>query len=165
MRWVRSWRADPAVAALADRHYSRKTPGAAQFSPPGRNLTLRTLDCKAGWVTSWPDPQYVLHPWGDAWTCTLFRNEGPGLSSELIVEACSATRARFGEPPPGGFLTFVDAKEVASRNPGYCFICAGFRRIGRTKDRGLLVLHLDVDAIPPPSPALDLQLALDGVAA
>jgi hypothetical protein len=32
---------DPAMAALADRHYSRRTPGARQFLSSGRKLVLR----------------------------------------------------------------------------------------------------------------------------
>lgn len=49
--WRRSWRADPAVAALADRHYNRQHVGAGQFVPPGSCLVLKTADGKAGWVT------------------------------------------------------------------------------------------------------------------
>lgn len=158
MRWFKSWRADPAVAALADRHYSRKTPGAAQFAPPGRNLTLRTFDADAGWVTNWPDPEYVDHKWGDCYTCTLFRNEGTQLSSELITEATAATHARFGDPPPGGFLTFIDEDKVESENPGYCFLMAGWRKIGRTKDRNLIVMRLSPEDFPPASYAREFQL-------
>jgi hypothetical protein len=160
VNWFRSWRADPVVRTLADRHYSRKTVGASQFSPPGRNLTLRTLAGDAAWVTSWPLPEYVDHRWGDCWTCTLFRNEGAVLSSELITEAEAATAAQFGEAPAGGFLTFVDEKKVESENPGYCFLMAGWRKIGRTKDRNLLVLHHDRQEIPLPAQALEFQGSL-----
>lgn len=159
MNWFQSWRADPLVRALADRHYSRKTPGATQFAPPGRNLTLRTLAADAAWVTSWPLPEYVDHDWGDCWTCTLFRNEGSTLSSRLVGEAVAATAARFGNPPPGGFLTFVDSSKVASRNPGYCFLKAGFRRVGVTK-KGLLVLKLAPALFPAPVAPRQFQLAL-----
>lgn len=159
MQWFRSWRADPVVARLADRHYSRKTPGAAQFAPPGRNITLRTFDGDAGWVTNWPDPQYVDHDWGDAYTCTLFRNEGDVLSSKLIREAVAATRHEFRDPPAGGFLTFVDARKVASENPGFCFLKAGFKKIGRTKDRGLLVLRLAPEDFPEAIAPREFQLS------
>lgn len=158
MRWFRSWRADPLVRVLADRHYSRKTPGASQFSPPGRNLTLRTLPGDAAWVTAWPLSQYVKHEWGDCWTCSLFRNEGTNLSSELITEAVAATRARFGDPPDGGFLTFVDAGKIRrKRDPGRCFRKAGFEPVGFTSDRGLVVLQLAAVMVGPPEPALELQ--------
>lgn len=162
--WFRTWRADPVARALADRHYSRKTPGAAQFSPPGRNVTLRTFAGDAVWVTSWPLPEYVDHAWGDCWTCTLFRNESPVLSSDLIREAMAATAYAFdGAYPLGGFLTFVDAGKVRhKRDPGRCFRRAGFEPVGFTKDRGLVVLRCT--ALPGPEAAREFQLQL-GVAA
>lgn len=52
--WRLSWRADPAARAIADRHYNRQKPGAAQFVPPGRCLVLKAFDGSAVWVTSWP---------------------------------------------------------------------------------------------------------------
>lgn len=158
MNWLRTWRADPVARALADRHYSRKTPGAAQFSPPGRNLTLRTLSGDALWVTSWPLLEFVDHEWGDCWTCTLFRNEGELLSSLLIREAEQATAAAFGAPPAGGFLTFVDTGKVRrKRDPGRCFRRAGFEPCGWTKDRGLLALRHAAERLPAPQAALDFQ--------
>lgn len=161
MHWFRSWRADPAVAALADRHYSRRTPGAAQFAPPGRNLTLRTFGADAGWVTIWPKPEFVDHDWGDCWTCSFFRNEGDVLSSLLVRDAVAATKATFGPPPDGGFLTFVDAGRVRrKRDPGRCFRRAGFEPVGFTRDRGLVVLRLDVELIGPPSPPREFQTSL-----
>lgn len=162
MRWRRTWRADPRVAALADRHYSRKTPGASQFAPPGRVLVLVTEDGDAAWVTSWPKLEYTLHGLGDAWICTLFRNEGDVLSSELIVEAMMATRAAWGDPPAGGTLTFVDAGKVRhKRDPGRCFLRAGFVRLPRlTKDRGLVILHLAVGHHPAPDMAVHEQMAM-----
>lgn len=54
MLWRETWRADPQAARIADRHYSRKTPGSAQFSPPGRCMILIRDD--ALWCTSWPLP-------------------------------------------------------------------------------------------------------------
>jgi hypothetical protein len=149
-RWQRTWRADPRLAALADRHYSRKTVGAAQFAPPGRCLPLITAAGDAGWVTSWPLHAYTMHGLGDAWICTLFRNESEHLSSELICEAVAATRAEWGAPPPGGTLTFVDASKIRrKRDPGRCFLRAGFKRLDRlTKDRGLVVLRLAAGAHP-----------------
>lgn len=166
MNWFRSWRADPAVRTLADRHYSRKTIGATQFAPPGRNLTLRTFDADAGWVTSWPLPEYVDHPWGDCWTCTLFRNEGPVLSSHLVREAMAATAHVFaGEYPTGGFLTFVDASRVRpKRDPGRCFRRAGFEHIGFTKDRGLVVLRCSGAALPSAEAPREFQLELGAAA-
>jgi hypothetical protein len=163
MHWYRSWRADPVVRALADRHYSRKTPGASQFSPPGRNLTLRTLAGDAAWVTAWPLPEYVKHEWGDCWTCTIFRNEGAVLSSLLVSQAVAATRSTWETQgiPEGGFLTFVDAGKVRrKRDPGRCFRKAGFEPVGFTSDRGLVVLQLPPERLPEPVAAGEFQLQL-----
>lgn len=160
MHWHLTWRADPRVRALADRHYSRKTVGAAQFSPPGRLLVLRTADARAAWVTHWPLAEYTLHAWAGAWTCHLFRNEASALyrSSELIREAVAVTRWRYGpEIPPHGMITFVDARRVLTETnqiAGYCFRRAGFRRVGTTQEHGLVVLQLRPAAIEQIAPQL-----------
>lgn len=159
MRWVRSWRADPAVARLADRHYSRQSRGHQQFAGPGRIVVLRTLEEDAAWVTLWPE--FFQHDVGPAWFCTLFRNESPHRSSELILEALAATRARFGDPPPEGVATWVDPAKVASPNPGYCFKAVGFQRIGTTKERGYHVLWLPARLVPPAQEPLERQLSLE----
>ena len=136
-----SYRASPRARRLADRHYSRQTVGAEQFVPPGACLVvagvesrmnvLITPDGKAYWVTSWPKAEYVHHAWAGAWICSAFRNEGAGLSSELIREAVAATRAHWA-PPNLGMVTFVDADRVRrKRDPGRCFVRAGFQRAER----------------------------------
>jgi hypothetical protein len=160
--WLRTWRADPRAAALADRHYSRKSAGASQFSPPGRCLPLITAQGNALWVTSWPLPEYTLHGLGDAWVCSLFRNESEHLSSAMILAALAATRAAWGDPPAGGTLTFVDAAKVRrKRDPGRCFLRAGFVRLDRlTKDRGLVILRLAAESHPPAVQAGHTQLSL-----
>jgi len=145
--WQVSWKADPLGAAIADRHYSRRTPGAPQFVPPGRSLVLTRPD--ALWVTSWPEAVYTRHEWPGAWVCSAFRNEGPTLSSELITDAVAATRWRFPNVPDLGMITFVDETKIRhKRDPGRCFRRAGFVPIGRTKDRDLLVLQLVPEAMP-----------------
>jgi hypothetical protein len=132
MRWHLSWRADPAARALADRHYNRQHVGADQFVPPGKCLVLLASSSgrpDALWISSWPKAEYVQHAWAGAWLCTAFRNEWRfALSSELIVEAVAATRARWGAPPPQGFITFVDSRKTRrKRDPGRCFLRAGWR--------------------------------------
>jgi hypothetical protein len=43
---------------------------------------------------------------------------------------------------PGQRLyTYVDPKSVKSRNPGYCFRCAGWRRCGVTKVNKLWIFE------------------------
>jgi hypothetical protein len=142
VRWCLSYRADPRARVIADRHYNRQHVGAAQFVPPGRCVVLLTDDGKALWVSSWPFAQYVKHAWAGAWMCSCFRNEGAGLSSDLIREAVAATRAVWGEPPPLGFVTFVDAGKVRhKRDPGRCYVKAGWRPCGHTAG-GLVALQL-----------------------
>lgn len=144
--WRASHRYDPAGAALADRHYSRRKVGSPQFVPPGRCVVLVTTCARAVWVTSWQ--RHVRHAWPGAWVNCLFRNEGAGLSSELIRQAVAATRAVW-DPPELGLVTFVDPRWVRSRNPGYCYEAAGFRRVGRTRKEGLVVWQLLPGEMPP----------------
>jgi hypothetical protein len=162
--WLRSSRGDKRALPLADRHYNRQKIGAPQFVPPGRCLVLMTADAGALWVTSWPLPQYVKHEWAGAWVNSLFRNERPDLyrSSELILEACAATRAVFGEPPgPHGMVTFIDAGAVRpKRDPGRCYRRAGFDVVGRTKEEGHVALVLPPDRFPAAVAALGSQSLL-----
>jgi hypothetical protein len=140
--WRLSHRADPSALGLADRHYNRQKIGSPQFVPPGRCLVLLTEVCDALWVTSAPFAEYVQHQWAGAWVCSCFRNEGPELSSALIREAVAITRWKFGEPPEQGFVTLVDrAKTRSKRDPGYCYLMAGWHPWGRTKG-GLYALGL-----------------------
>ncbi len=162
MPWHLTTRADPRGARLADRHYSRKTPGAAQFAPPGRCVVLITEACNALWVSSWPYPQYVKHDWRGAWLCSLFRNESDVLSSMLIAQAVAATRWIWGEPPALGMVTFVDTAQVRhKRDPGRCFRKAGWQQVGLTKG-GFVVLQLLPADMPPALPASGTQLSLFG---
>jgi len=154
MRWVKSHRRDPVGCAIADRHYNRQTPGSPQFVPPGRCLVLlapsREEAC-ALWVTSWP--RYAQHAWEGAWINTLFRNEGAGLSSELILEALACTRYRWaGEEPEQGMVTFVAPESVRPKKDiGYCYLKAGFTRVGKTKKRNRLVFQIKPEDMPPPA--------------
>ena len=132
--WVRSHRADKDALVLADRHYSRQKPGTPQFVPPGRCVVFKTVCRRAVWVTSWPFAQYVKHAWAGAWMNSFFRNEGAGLSSDLIREAVAATRFVWPEVPSLGLVTFVDAKKTRKkRDPGRCYRKAGFAHVGYTK--------------------------------
>ena len=140
--WIRSHRADPEVVPLADRHYNRQKIGAPQFAPPGRCLVLKTPALDAFWITSWPFAQYVKHAWGGAWICSAFRNESDILSSILILEAVEATIEEFGEPPDIGMVTFVNKDKVRhKRDPGRCYLKAGFKYCGLTKG-GLVALQM-----------------------
>lgn len=127
MRWIRSHRADAEVVPLADRHYNRQKIGSPQFAPPGRCLVLKTAELDAFWITSWPFAEYVRHAWAGAWVCSAFRNESAHLSSDLIRE---------------------------KRDPGRCYLRAGFKNAGMTKG-GLVALQLLPSDMPTPMRARD----------
>lgn len=133
MNWKLSNRADKRALPLANRHYTRQKPESDQFLPPGRCLVLLTEDEKALWVTSWPLAEWTKHMWAGAWMCSMFRNEGKVLSSELIIEAVAATRWYFGHAPALGMVTFVDGEKTKKgrgkkEQPGNTFRAAGFER-------------------------------------
>lgn len=135
--WQRTTKFDPRGAALADGHYSRRTVGSPQFMPPGETIVLVTPDARAvfGWWR--PHPRSGLKALNglDGFTCTIFRNTGPTLSSTLILDAelwlYGVDSAPVG---PDGLITYVWDKKVSSENPGYCFKRAGYRATGRSAD-------------------------------
>jgi len=156
-------RADRAGAALADRHYPRRKVGARQFSPPGGAVVLVTPDGRAVWVTS--VQRFAKHAWPGAWLNSRFRRE-PGaeaaIASELIRQAVAATRAELGDPPAQGLITFVDPAAVRrKRDPGRCFLRAGFVEVGTTPGGHgrppLLVLRLAPADMPEPRRAAGRQ--------
>lgn len=160
MHWTPSHRFDRRALPLADRHYNRQRPGTPQFVPPGRCVVLLAADATALWVTSWPLAAYTRHAWAGAWVNTLFRNEGPALSSALIRQAVAATRYAWGEPPALGMVTFVDRLQVRAKpDPGRCYRRAGIRPCGLTKG-GLVALQLLPADMPPPAPARGSQRRL-----
>jgi hypothetical protein len=149
MIWAESYRADPLGAALADRHYNRQKVGAKQFVPPGKCFVLRA-GILAVWVTSWPKAKFVQHQWAGAWVNSLFRNEGAGLSSDLIVEAVARTRGEWPNVPALGIVSFVDASKVRhKRDPGRCYLRAGWTLVGTTKGGLLAFQQLPADMPDP----------------
>lgn len=149
--WSLTHRFSPSGAAIADRHYNRQHVGSPQFVPPGRCVVLQAEG--ALWVTSWPFSEFTKHAWAGAWVNSTFRKEGPGLASEMIRYAVAATKAIWN-PPPLGMVTFVDADKVRhKRDPGRCYVRAGFKRVGETKG-GLLAFQMLPDAMPAADPPL-----------
>lgn len=70
--WRQVRRCDPRAVALADRHYSRQTVGAAEALPPGETFVLLTQDELAVWGAV-----HNLDPAGrPRWRVSIFRNEG-----------------------------------------------------------------------------------------
>lgn len=135
--WQRVTRCDVRARDLADRHYSRQTPGAQDFMANGRTFVLLGHDALAVWgVIENMDPAGNRR-----WRCSIFRNEGTTRSSTLIAEATALTYAHWFRHyglPAVPLTTEVDPGKVRhKRDPGRCFVKAGWRRIGVA--RGLLV--------------------------
>ena len=146
MIWALSHQYDPTARVLADRHYSRQKVGDPQFSPPGKKLVLVTPKGDAVWITL--AQKFIDHAWKDSWNNCLFRNESSHLSSTMIREAVAASLWYFGEPPSQGLITFIDCKKIKrKRDPGRCYLRAGFEAAGWTQS-GKLVLQLLPDQMP-----------------
>lgn len=136
--WVPILDGDDEARALFDRHYSRYVYADGRkpllFLGPGEKLVLST-PCRRS-LFAWrrfrsADGQTGVN-------CAIFRNEGAGLSSDLIREADELADRRW---PGERHFTYVNPRAVQSRNPGYCFIMAGWNRCGITKRRKLLILE------------------------
>tara|TARA_R100001086_G_C11788501_1_gene245568 strand:- start:425 stop:952 length:528 start_codon:yes stop_codon:yes gene_type:complete len=161
--WELRHRSDPECRGIADRHYNRQKIGAIGFVPPGRCVVLLANNGhgKALWVTSWPFAEYVKHEWGGAWICSCFRNEGAGLSSDLIREAVAVTRWVWPDVPEQGIITFVDRKKtIPKKDPGYCYQMAGWSICGKTKVHGLTALSMQRIDMPEPIPPLNGQFSM-----
>lgn len=118
---------DGECAALADRHYSRRTVGSRQFAANGRKLVLRDHfgDVLFVWMFHKPGPWRFDGQRG--FYCQIFRNESSRRSSEIILEAEQLAVAEWGA---NRAYTYIDPTKVASRNPGYCYKCAGWKFVG-----------------------------------
>jgi hypothetical protein len=75
--------------------------------------------------------------------CAIFRNEGPLLSSYLILEAEKSAYRRWGNER---LYTYINANKIKSVNPGYCFKKAGWSVCGVTKINKLVIMEK-----PPPA--------------
>jgi len=163
MIWRLSHRAAPDAVQIADRHYNRQKPGTPQFVPPGRCFVLVSLDGLALWVTSWPFARFVKHRWPGAWVNSLFRREGGAMrASAMIKEAVAATRWRWPSVPDLGMVSFIDADKVKhKRDPGRCYIRAGFEYDGETVG-GLVAVRMKPESMPDPCPPVGAELSLFG---
>lgn len=139
-RWEVSRDGDADCRAIFDRHYSRtryadgRTP--ALFVGPGNKLVLVLPDLDGLFV--WR--KFVDDSGQAGVNCAVFRNESPYLSSSLILEAEAFAWERW--PKESRLYTYVDRKKTRpKRDPGYCFIMAGWKPCGTTKRRKLVILE------------------------
>jgi len=80
----------------------------------------------------------------DAWRCSIFRNEGAGLASELILEAMRLTYELWNDRPDDGWVTWVDTRKTPGPNHGYCFKRAGWRLDRDWKHAYLIRLRCEI---------------------
>ena len=142
--WLPIKDGDPRAAALYRRHYScyqyadnrRNQHGYRNrfmIVGPGQKMLLLTLACDA--LFAWR--KFIDRSGQTGVNCSVFRNESPVLSSELILEAEQHAWARW---PGDRLYTYVKGSAVLSSNPGYCYLRAGWRKCGFTKG-GLVILE------------------------
>lgn len=138
--WLKVWDGNPTAAALYDRHYSRNhaSRGDPRIAGPGWKMVLLTPCARALFVWRVFDSKDPSAGPEDV-NCAIFRNEGAGLSSDLIRSAMTLGWERWG---PQRLYTYVNPKRVRSSNPGYCFLQAGWRKCGVTKTRHLLIFEV-----------------------
>jgi hypothetical protein len=138
-KWCSVLDGDPRARALYSRHYSarhyRDGRKPALFVGPGEKLVLLTQDCSALFV--WR--KFISDDDQQGVNCSIFRNEGEMLSSELIRDACQWAWAKW---PGERLYTYIEDSKVRSINPGCCFKKAGWHRCGRNKDSRLTILEL-----------------------
>lgn len=137
--WVAAKDGDPRLKVLYDRHYSarryRDSRTVKKVAGPGEYLAF---------VTPMGDAAFVWKKFRNAdpaqtgVMCSIFRNEGPALSSDLIRRAMALAWERC---PGERLYTYVNPGKISSSNPGYCFLRAGWRKCGMSKG-GLVVLEV-----------------------
>lgn len=126
------------------RHYSsekaKRQPGDGDlFVGPGNKLVLhignRALFVWRKFVDDCIDQRTGERQQGV--NCAVFRNESQHLSSDLIRQADAIADAVWTDRR---HYTYVNSEKIASANPGYCFLRAGWKRCGTTAG-GLIVLE------------------------
>ncbi len=129
--WVEVRDGNDTARDLFRRHYSCKKDGPAAGADllmlgPGDKMVLLTGDAMA--VFAWRRERHRRDGQRGV-ECTIFRNEGAGLSSALIKTAQLEADRRW---PGERHFTHVDPDAVRGTCPGYCFIRAGWRPCGWT---------------------------------
>lgn len=139
--WCETKDADPVALNIFKRHYSsynkhRDGQTRMKFIGPGEYLLLISHDGDA--IFAWR--KFIsMDNRQQGVNCSIFRNEGKVLSSVLIQEAMNLAWRRW---PGERLYTYVNPRKVVSRNPGYCFKCAGWTNCGMSHTKKLLILEV-----------------------
>lgn len=138
--WTEVRDANATALSIYFRHYSKRQyrDGRRQthFVGQGQKVVLLTACARGLFV--WRKAMVATLDGQVGVNCTIFRNEGAGRSSELIRAADAIADRRW---PGERHYTYVNARRIRSTNPGYCFLMAGWRRCGITKDKKLVILE------------------------
>lgn len=136
--WIEVKDGDPTGLTLFQRHYSHR-PYADGRKPklyvgPGFKMVLLTPCARALFV--WR--KFISGDGQQGVNCAVFRNEGAGIASTLILAAEQLVWSRW---PGERLFTYVNPRKVKGNPPGNCFRRAGWRPCGITKHRKLLILE------------------------
>jgi len=176
MIWVVTTKGDARCRAMADRHYTRQTPGHPQWTRPGYSAVLHAQAERGEGLFVWWRPKWESGLPGTerkdglrCIECAIFRNETRFRSSDLIRDAvaCLLTWEHAQDQAwPDGIITGVNvAKTAGGRQPGSapgkCFLEAGFEVFhhpGKNKRADLWLRYTDPlpRAVAPP---LSVRLA------
>ena len=131
--WISIRDGNPTGMSIFMRHYTaRERRKVFQFVGPGEKEVLITEDAMALFV--WR--KFISDAGETGVNSAVFRNEGPVRSSELIMAADAVAWLRW---PGERLYTYVDPSKVRrKRDPGRCFIRAGYRQCGVTKSGKLV---------------------------
>jgi hypothetical protein len=136
--WIPVRDGNPTALSIHRRHYPKRRyrdgRQPALFVGPGTKLVLLTPCARA--LFAWR--KFKDDSGQQGVNCAVFRNEGAGLSSELIR---AADEIAFQRWPGERHYTYVNGRKIRSTNPGFCFLMAGWRRCGITKDKKLVILE------------------------
>ncbi len=133
--WVEVRDGNDTARDIFNGHYSRRRymdgRNPKLFVGPGEKMVLITPAADALFV--WR--KFISLDNQEGVNCAVFRNESSQLSSVLIRHAEELAWQRwFGQR----LYTYVNPRKVSSRNPGYCFQCAGWRKCGITASKLLI---------------------------
>ena len=136
--WVQVKDGNPVAAEIFSRHYSKYVYADGRrpklFVGPGEKIVLLSKQNNALFV--WR--KFISADGQDGVNCAIFRNESELLSSMLLLEAEKIAASRW---PGERFYTYVNPRMIKSPNPGYCFKVNGWKQIGITKKRKLIILE------------------------
>jgi hypothetical protein len=145
--WIEVKDGNDTGRSIFDGHYSRRHYRDGRkpklYVGPGEKLVLISPDALAlliwrKFIDDCSIPQTGIN-------CAVFRNEGTQLSSDLVREADRIAWVRW--PEERRHYTYVDPfKTVWKRQPGWCFLKAGWRDTGQRTKANHHILEIVRDA-------------------